>query len=206
VLKPIADAHAEDLLARTRAGEAEALGILLERYRRYLGLLARLQVGQRLRAKVDASDIVQETFLRAHQAFPQFRGEDEPTFLAWLRRILASRLAKLVRRYCGTKRRDIDLEREIEDGLGHSSTALGDALAAGETSPSQKAVRREQAVVLADALDELPPDYREVVVLRHLQRLTFPEVARAMDRSLGSVEKLWVRALSRLRAAIRDLQ
>lgn len=205
-MNPMIDAPAEDLLARSRAGQTDALGVLLERYRRYLALLARLQVGPRLRTKVDASDIVQETCLQAHRAFPRFRGEDEATFLAWLRRILASRLAKAVRHYCGTKRRDLDLEREIEDGLGHSSALLGNALAVAQTSPSQRAARREQGVMLADGLSELPPDYREVVILRHLQGLTFPEVARHMDRSVGSVEKLWVRALRRLRSSIGGAQ
>jgi RNA polymerase sigma-70 factor (ECF subfamily) len=76
---------------------------------------------------------------------------------------------------------------------------LSGAFVAEGPSPSQHAARREQAVILADALDQLPPDYREVIVLRNFEELTFPEVARRMERSLDSVEKLWLRALAKLR-------
>jgi RNA polymerase sigma-70 factor (ECF subfamily) len=189
----------EQLIGLARAGSGPALGQLLELYRRYLALLARLQIGRRLQGKVDAGDLVQETFLAAHRHFAQFRGTTEAELVSWLRQILASRLEKLLRHYCGTQRRDIRLEREPVDELARSSRALDRGLVAGHSSPSQQAVRREQAVLLADALGRLPEDYREVLILRHLQGLSFPEVARRLGRSLDSVDKLWTRALGRLR-------
>src|SRR5437879_9126906 len=91
------------------------------------------------------------------------------------------------------------MERESEHAFDRSSGLLDRGLVAPQSSPSQQAARREQAVLLANALGELPDDYREVIVLRHLEGLTFPEVARRMERSLDSVEKLWMRALVRLR-------
>jgi RNA polymerase sigma-70 factor (ECF subfamily) len=171
-------------------------------YRNYLELLARLQIGRRLQSKVDAADLVQETFLDAHASFADFRGETEQELVAWLRRVLAFNLASLVRRYRGTQRRDVALERELAGELDQSSQALDHGFVAGSSSPSQQASRREQAVVLADALGRLPPDYREVIVLRQLEGLTFPEVARQMNRSQESVKKLWVRGLARLRGAL----
>jgi RNA polymerase sigma-70 factor (ECF subfamily) len=189
---------AEDLLRLARDGRGEALGQLLDLYRGYLALLARLEIGQRLQGKVDASDVVQETFLQAHRAFGEFRGASEGELVAWLRQILASRLAKQVRHFYGTGRRDLRLERELDEALDRSSQVCH-GLAAPHSSPSTVAARREQAVILADALGRLPDDYREVIVLRHLEGLTFPEVAGRMGRSLGSVEKLWMRALARLR-------
>ena len=104
-----------------------------------------------------------------------------------------------VRRYLGTQARDVRLEREIADGIEKSSVMLARELAAPYSSPSEQAARREQAVALADALAELPDDYREVIVLRHLEGLTFPDVAGRMERTLDSVEKLWLRALARLK-------
>jgi DNA-directed RNA polymerase specialized sigma24 family protein len=98
---------AEPLLRRAREGDGPALGQLLESYRAYLVVLARIQVGRRLQGKVDASDVVQEAFLGAHRDFPQFRGSTERELLGWLRGILASLLANLVRHYHGTKRRDV---------------------------------------------------------------------------------------------------
>jgi RNA polymerase sigma-70 factor (ECF subfamily) len=192
----------EFLLATARTGDEDALGRLLEEYRAYLTLLARLQIGRRLQGKADPADMVQETFLEAARHFGQFRGLTEPELAAWLRQILAACLAHLVRRYYGTQARDVRLERMLEDELQQSSLAIDRGLVADQSSPSQSASRREQTVLLANALDRLPPDYREVIILRHLEGLTFPEVANRMQRTLDSVEKLWVRALPRLRRVL----
>jgi RNA polymerase sigma-70 factor (ECF subfamily) len=191
------------LLRQARGNQEAALGRLLERYRNYLELLARLQIGRRLQGKVDASDLVQETFLEAHRHFGRFCGTTEATFAAWLRQILAARLAKLVRRYTGTQGRDVRLERSLLDELEQSSRALDRGFQAPQPSPSEHAARREQAVLLADGLGRLPNDYREVLILRHLEGLPFPAVARRMGRSVDSVKKLWARALPRLREALR---
>src|SRR5437660_3165896 len=158
----------EELLGLARAGGGLALGQLLELYRRYLALLARVQIGKRLQGKVDASDIVQETFLDAHRNFAHFRGVSEAQLVQWLRQILAAKLADLLRRYLGAQGRDVRLEREIEDAFEHSAVLLDRGLVAPQSSRSQQIVRREQAVLLADALAQLTDDYREVLVLRHL--------------------------------------
>jgi RNA polymerase sigma-70 factor (ECF subfamily) len=192
----------EQLLILAQKGNGPALGRLLEFYRDYLALLARLQIGRRLQGKVDASDLVQETFLKAHRDFAQFRGTREAEWVSWLRQILAFNLAHLVRRYCGTQRRDVRLERELVHELNESSRVLDEGLVARQSSPSQRAARREQAVLLAGALGQLPEDYREVIILSHLEGLSFPEVARRMGRSVDSVKNLWARALARLRRAL----
>jgi RNA polymerase sigma-70 factor (ECF subfamily) len=192
-------ATADQLIVAARGGDAATLGRLLEVYRNYLRLLARVELDRRLRGKIDASDVVQEAFLDAHRYFPAFRGTAEAQFVAWLREILAGTMANQVRRYLGTQARDVRLEQEIADALDKSSVMFVRELVAPQSSPSEQAVRREQAVALADALAALPDDYREVIVLRHLEGLTFPEVARQMGRTLDSVEKLWLRALAKLR-------
>jgi RNA polymerase sigma-70 factor, ECF subfamily len=191
------------LLAKARAGDGVALGQLLELYRNYLSLLGRLQVGMKLQGKVDPADLVQETFLEAHRDLGQFRGSTEKELIAWLRQILATNLANLIRHYYGTQRRDMNLERELADELNQSSRVLDRGLIAPEESPSQLASKREQAVLLADALRELTDDYREVIVLRHLEGLTFPEVSKRMGRTEDSVKKLWARGLARLRRSLR---
>jgi RNA polymerase sigma-70 factor (ECF subfamily) len=195
----------EQLLHRARAGDRAALGQLLGLYQNYLALLARLQISRRLQSKVDAADLVQETFLRAHHGFDQFRGTTEGEFVCWLRQILACNLAMLMRRYYGTQGRDVRLECELADALNESSQFLDQGLLAPHSSPSQQAARREQAVLLADALRMLPEAYREVLILRHLEGLSFPEVARRMGRTLDSVANLWPRALARLRQILGDV-
>jgi RNA polymerase sigma-70 factor (ECF subfamily) len=192
------------LLAAARRGDSAARGRLFDLYRNYLAVLARVQIGRRLQGKVDDSDVLQDAFLDAHRHFDQFRGVTEGEFVYWLRRILATTVAQLVRRYCGTQRRDVRLEQGLADELDQSSLALGGALVARHSSPSQQAARRELAVLLADALEQLPADYREVIILSHLQGLPFPEVARRMGRSLDSVKNVWARALVRLRRIMRE--
>jgi RNA polymerase sigma-70 factor (ECF subfamily) len=203
-MSAVSQSDPERLLLLARDGDLAALGRLLERYRGYLGLLARVQIGRRLQGKVDAADLVQETFLKAARDFAAFRGHTGDELAGWLREILACSVANLVRRYLGTRRRDQRLERELVDELDRSSRALDGGLLARGSSPSQQAARREQAVLLADALDRLPDDYREVLILRHLEDLSFPDVARRMHRSLDSVKNLWTRALAHLRRAMGE--
>jgi RNA polymerase sigma-70 factor (ECF subfamily) len=189
----------EQMLQAARHEGEPALGSLLEVYRNYLHVLARVQIGRRLQGKLDASDLVQDTLLDAHRQFGSFQGKDERQLVHWLRQILAGKVADVVRHYFGTKARDVRLEQHLVLDLEHSSHALGHDLAASVSSPSQKAVRREQGVLLADALQQLPPDYRDILLLRHIEGLTFSEAALRMDRSQDSVEKLWLRALAQLR-------
>ncbi|HEX5244973.1 MAG TPA: sigma-70 family RNA polymerase sigma factor [Tepidisphaeraceae bacterium] len=193
---------AQVLLQQARGGNEKALGQLLESYTRYLTLLARVQIGRRLQGKVDPSDVVQETFLEAHRQIANFRGNSEGELVAWLRRILAGQIALTLRRFLGTKGRDLKLERELAAQLDQSSEILDGGLVASNSTPSQHASRREQALLLADALDRLPEDYREVIILRHLEGLSFAEVSQRMERSEDSVQKLWVRALANLRRSL----
>jgi RNA polymerase sigma-70 factor (ECF subfamily) len=197
-------ADPEQLLRQAQAGDKLALGQLVELYRGYLGLLARMQTSTRLQVKADPEDLVQETFLKVHRDFAQFRGTSEKEWVAWLRQILAYNLAHLVRRYHGSKRRDIKLERAMAEALDESSSALDRGLAAPDSSPSKQAIRREQSVLLADALNKLPADYREVIILSHLQGQSFPEVARQMGRTLDSVKNIWARALAKLRRILGE--
>jgi RNA polymerase sigma-70 factor (ECF subfamily) len=193
-----------NLLLQARQGEAGARGALLEAYRAYLDILARMEIGRRLQTKIDASDVVQETFLEAHRNFGNFRGTVEPEFAAWLREILAARISNLVRHYVGTQARDVRREQGLEINLDQSSQMLDRGLCSLQATPSQNASNREQGVLLAQALAQLPEEYRDVVVLRQLQELPFAEVAERMERSVDSVQKLWVRALVRLRQLLKD--
>jgi RNA polymerase sigma-70 factor (ECF subfamily) len=123
--------------------------------------------------------------------------------MAWLRQVLARNLANLVRRY-HRHGRDVRLERQLADELEQSSRALGFGLAAPQSTPSQRAVARERAVRLAAALEALPADYGEVIVLRHFECLSFAEVAQRLGRSQDSVKKVWARALGRLRVVMQE--
>jgi RNA polymerase sigma-70 factor (ECF subfamily) len=115
---------------------------------------------------------------------------------------LSARLSDLIRRYLGAKRRDVRLERELGGELEESSRVLDQGLVAPHSSPNQQAARREQAVLLADALERLPEDYREIIILRQMEGLSFQDVGCRMGKTVRSVEKLWMRALARLRRVL----
>ena len=195
-------AASEGLRDLARLASDPALGRRLEAYRDYLTILARTQIGRRLQGKADPADVVQETFLHAVRDIARFRGTSDQELAAWLRQILAARLADLVRRYCGTRGRDVRLEQALQVELDRSSQALDRGLVSRLSSPSQQAARHEQAAWLAQALERLPAAYRDVLVLHHLEGCDFPEVARRLGRSVEAVKKLWARALARLRRSV----
>lgn len=192
----------EQLLVQARRGDEHALGRLLEHYRPYLSLIARLKSDAQLRRKIDDSDLVQDTCLSAHRDFAQFRGGTEKEFTTWLREIMAHAAANLARDHQRQKR-DIRNERQLYTLLSQSSQILERALATTDSSPSLRAERRERAVLLANALDELPDDYREVIVLRELEGKSLSEVAEAMGRTPNAIQKLWARAVVELRTHLQ---
>jgi RNA polymerase sigma-70 factor (ECF subfamily) len=175
----------------------------LERYREYLGLLARLQLGSRLQGKVDLSGVVQQTLLEAHQGLGRLHDQSEAQKAAWLRQILANNLRDAIRR-CSAGVRDAARERSLEAALEESSSRLNAWLAADQSSPSQQAMRQEQLLALADALTHLPGEQRQAVELHHLQGWPLAEVAREMGRSKGAVAALLFRALQKLRAHLTE--
>ena len=165
--------------------------------------MARSLISQPLRLRLDASDLVQETFLKAHREFPGFLGSTEPELVAWLRQILVRSLADQVKRHRARKR-DYRREEPMEVLLDRSSLAIQERLAAPVSSPSAHTTRREQAVLLADALEKLPADYREVFLLRNLERIPFETIAARMGRTPGAVRMLWTRAIRKLAPLLKE--
>lgn len=175
----------------------------IEDYREYLRLLVRLQLSSRLRAKLDSSDVVQQTILHAHQYRTRFRGETEGEWLAWLRAILANALTSEFRRF-DAQARDLMRERSLDADLERSSSRLEGLLAADLTSPSERAIRGEDLRRLAGAIGALPEDQRRVVELHYLSGLSVADVAERIGRSRPAAVGLLFRALKRLRESLRD--
>jgi RNA polymerase sigma-70 factor (ECF subfamily) len=175
----------------------------LESYRDYLRVLALLGLGPRLQAKLDASDVVQQTILHAHEKRTQFRGTTEAEWLAWLRVILANALAAAARRF-ETRSREVGRERSLEANLDRSSGRSGCLPADDQTSPSERAVRGEELLRLAGALARLPEDSRRVVELHHLKGLPIAEVALQIGRTRPAVVGLLYRGLKKLRELLQE--
>jgi RNA polymerase sigma-70 factor (ECF subfamily) len=176
----------------------------LDRFRSYLLLLARTRLDRQLQGKLDASDIVQQTLLEAHQALESFRGDNVAAQAAWLRQILARNLANAVRDWTRDKR-DVRRERDLQAGLDESASRLEGWLAAEQSSPSQQAQRHERALLLAQALADLPEQQREAVLLRHFQGCSLAEIAETLDTTTAAVTGLLHRGLKNLRRALQEL-
>jgi RNA polymerase sigma-70 factor (subfamily 1) len=175
----------------------------LEQFRAYLALLARSQVDDRLRGKIDLSGVVQVTLLEAHRSCAQLAGRTEGEIAAWLRRSLANNLTDEVRRLAVGKR-DVGRERSLEAALEQSSARLEAWLAAEQSSPSQRLERQEQAVRLASALERLPENQRRAVELRHLQGTSLAEIAAALGCSKAAVVGLLHRGVHALRGLLAE--
>jgi len=187
------------LIQAARAGSREALGNALETYRNYLLLIAERELGDDLRAKGGASDLVQEAFLEAHKDFARFQGETEADLRSWLRTLLLNRLSKFARRYRQTQKRGIGSEVPLD-----ANQERGAGLAGDEPTPSKMLMAGEHAQAVQLALERLPKDHREVILLRYQEQLTFEEVGRRMDRSADAARKLWWRALVRLQEELES--
>lgn len=172
-------------------------------FRSYLTLLARAGLGGYLRAKVDASDVVQQTLLEAHRASGQFRGSSTAERAAWLRQILTRNLASLAREYSREKR-NVKREQSLEQVLEQSAANLAAWLADGDPSPSKNAQREESAVRVAAALDTLPENQREAVVLRHFENRSLCEIGSALGCSTAAVAGLIYRGLKMLRLRLQE--
>ena len=186
-----------------REGRQEALSDLLETHRNYLRLLAASCLRREMQGKADASDVVQETLLKVHENFRQFRGTTELEWMAWLRRILVRQLADVQKGF-QRQRRQVSREQSIESLVDRSSAMLRNMVPASGPSPSQDAQRREAAALVADALAELEPGHRDVVILRNLHELDWNAVGEKTGRSADAARMLWARAMQRVGGLLKE--
>ena len=192
-----------ELLDQALGGDREALGLLLEVQRANLHRLAERQLDGRIAARAAASDIVQQTFLEACRSFPQFAGRDTRELVAWLQRILDHKIAGAIRNHAQLQKRNVGRERSIDDSHGGGASLKQD-LDANISSPSQKAIRGEDAERLAQALAVLPDDQREAVRLRHLEGWALADIALRLGRTPAATAGLIKRGMKVLRRHLRS--
>lgn len=196
----VAPRPAEYWIDEARAGDQDALGKSLETFRQYLMLVANRELGQDLKTKEGASDLVQQTFLEAHRDFNQFRGRTERELRAWLRAILMKDLAHLVDRYRRAAKREIRREVAIDDS---AHAGLKETLAHEEETPSVQAALREQEEILRRAMTRLPERDRQILHWRHRDGASFEQIGRRLECSADAARKTWARVIGRLQAETR---
>lgn len=192
-----------DLIRRARQGDPEALGRLLDSHRERLRQIADRQLRGRIAVRMDASDVVQQTFLEVQRGIGRFEGDDASTLAAWLERVLQNAVARTIRDHALLQKRDVRRERPLE-AVPHSGSGLQPAPAAHMTTPSQQAIRGEEADRLSVALAQLPPDQQQAVRLRHLEGRSLAEISRYFGRSESATAGLIKRGMEALRTALRQ--
>jgi RNA polymerase sigma-70 factor (ECF subfamily) len=187
----------DDLLWHAKSAGGEPLGRLLDQYRAYLRVLAERQIGRPLARRVDASDVVQQTMLEAQRAFAGFEGTTERQFMVWLVQILNRNIRDNIRDHLLTTKRAAGREQSLQ-----GETVAWKLSSSDQSSPSQRAMRGEEAVRLAAALDQLPEDQRTAVRLRHLEGWSLAEIAEHLNRTPAAAAGLIKRGMQTLRARL----
>ena len=187
----------EHLLERAGRGDPAAAGQLLERHRGRLNRMVAVRLDRRLAARVDPSDVVQETLAEAARRLPDYLRDRPLPFYPWLRRLTADRLAVLHRRHVRAANRAVG--REEPPLPDRSALALADRLFARQSNPSARLRRQERRERVRTALAALPDRDREALVLRYLEELSVGEIAAVLGVTETAVYGRHLRALKRLK-------
>jgi RNA polymerase sigma-70 factor (ECF subfamily) len=196
--------HASDpdaLLARAKAGDANALADLFTGYRERLKRMVALRLDRRLTGRVDPSDVIQEAFLEVHKRFKEYARDASVPFFLWLRLVTGQKLTDCHRHHLGAKMRDAGQEVSLYRGAmpQASSLSLAAQLLGKLTSASQAAIRAEHKLHVQEALNSMEPLDREVLVLRHFEHLTNDETALVLGLRKSAASQRYIRALKRLK-------
>lgn len=190
------------LLDRVAQGESSAAATLLTRHRKRLRRMVYLRISPRLATRLDPSDIVQDALVEAHRRLPDYAAERPIPFYPWLRRIAWERLLQMHRRHIEAQRRTV-LREDLLPLSDDSEMLLAERLAVAST-PSDQLMRHEIGQRVRQAIAQLPAGDREVIVLKHLEELTFQEAAAALEVSTTAIYSRYYRAINRLHRLLNE--
>jgi RNA polymerase sigma-70 factor, ECF subfamily len=197
-VKPDSEATCQ-LLGRVRAGEQVAFEELFARHRPLLRQLIEMRLDARLRARVDPSDVVQETQMEAFRRLQDFLQREPMPFRLWLRKAAQERIGMIERQHLGASKRAVGRELPLPDG---SSVLLAQQLAAPIPSPSQQVAQEEMARRVREAVGRLPDQDREILLMRTFEGLAYEEVSCVLEIDPATARKRHGRALIRLHALL----
>lgn len=193
----------QTLLANARAGDGAAVNALLDRHRESLRRLVRLRIDRKLAARIDASDVVQDVLLEASRRLSEYLRDPVMPFHLWLRGIARDRIIDMHRRHRAAEKRSVDKEQRLQAHFGdRSSIELAGVLKDPELTPAAAALKKELELQFLAALDELPEDDRDILLMRHFEGLGNGETAEALGLSPAAAGMRHLRALRRLRSIL----
>jgi RNA polymerase sigma-70 factor (ECF subfamily) len=183
------------LLKLARTGDSAAFGLLFTRHRRKLRGFVDNRLDDRLRSRMDPSDIVQETQIEAFRRFNDFYDRRPMPFHIWLRKTAYDRLLNLNRDHVRTQRRSLDRERRLPD---HSSELIASSVHANRPTPSETVAQKEYCERVSRIVAQLPEAEREVLLMRNVEGLSHIDIAHLLDIDHAAARKRYARALVRL--------
>lgn len=189
------------MLARVRDGDREALDRLFAKHGPLLRRIVETRLGPRLRRRAGVSDVVQAAHIDALERIDEYLGGDPIPFRWWLRKLAHDRVWRTWRHHFGAEKRDVRREVALSDG---SSVQFLARLTASSSSPSQRAGRRELANRVRQALSQLPPTDREIMLMRAFEQRPYDEIGYVLEVSPATARKRYERAILRLTVILRD--
>lgn len=200
------DPGTDQLLTRAGAGDQRAIDQLLQRHRPRVRRMISLRMDSRLSARLDPSDVVQETFVEVAKRLAGYAKDPPLPFYPWLRKIAWERLVNLHEHHIQVQKRTITAEEEYAEMAlpDESVMRLASQLSVSGTSPSRQLMKKEMRTQMRGALAQLPPHDREVLVLRYLEEMSLSETAAVLEISEGAVSMRQLRALLQLRKLLDD--
>lgn len=190
----------EAQIEAARRGDREALNSVFDELRGYFRRQAEQRLDVKLSVKASPSDLVQETFLRAYEGIGEFEGKTRGELIAWVHGILRHRLLTAQRQFRGSSKRDLAREGINSD----CEVGVTGCMAPSQSSPSRRAIAKEDAERLSAELKQLPERQEQVIRLRNELHLSFDEVAQVMDCTADAAQKLWARAVKQLSSRLKS--
>jgi RNA polymerase sigma-70 factor (ECF subfamily) len=192
-----------DLLRHAQAGNEDALNEVLMKHRERLKRMVAVRMNAKLQSRIDASDVIQDTFVEASRALNAYLEDPQLPVFIWLRHLAGEKLIQAHRIHLGAQKRNAGREQRIFGGAPQAtSQSIAVQLAGSITSPSQALVKKEAKDQLMTALESMDEIDREILTLRHFEHLSSRETAEIVGMNHEAVRKRYVRALDKMQKAL----
>lgn len=186
-----------NLVTRAKAGEDQALNLLLERYLNRILRIVRMKLGPKLRTKMESMDVVQEVMMRAIRGFENFEPKNEAAFLHWISKLVQNEIRDLAD-YHGAAKRDFKQETDNQKNSSIDSSLLSNIPANSQWKPSFQIRLKEDILELEAAMDQLSENQRDIVIMRQYEGLSFKEIGKELDCSEDAARMQFARAMNKL--------
>lgn len=195
-----------ELLDQVRAGDSDAINRLIDRHRESVHRLVQMRLDQKIKQRVDVSDVVQDVMIEASRRLKDYLANPVMTFHLWLRQIARDRMIDAHRRHRGSARRSVDKEQTlaVPTGWDQSAVDLVMQIKDDQLTPVASALQKEMAMRVEQSIGRLPDQDAEILIMRHYEQLTNQEVAELLNLTEPAASMRYLRAVRKLKEAMKE--